>query len=162
MRSLRSTWKTSKSPRSCATAAKVWEHLGCMQAPEQSGAFFLLSRYAQHPGRDQGFKRIVCDGGREIESLRVIDAHLGQHLELLGGFYSLGRDAQVERLRKADDGANDRCGLRIPGHGPDEGAVDLQTRDRKPLDVTEGRVARPEVVDLDGHADLAQLRERLN
>ena len=62
---------------------------------------------------------------------------------LLLGLDALGNDIKSEIVRQIDDRADDGGVLGVRAQVPDETPIDLQARDRKPFEQTQGRVPVP-------------------
>src|SRR5712671_729123 len=96
----------------------------------------------------------------EQEALGLVTAFRFRHFELLFGLDALdyGGDPQAggEARHRADDGA----GIVALRHVAHELAVDLDLVEREASQVGERRVAGPDIVHRDPHAEIAQLMQR--
>src|ERR687890_486156 len=96
-------------------------------------------------------------GGGEEVSLTQPTAQTDQRGALLGDFDAFGDRLQLERVAQPDDRP---CQGRAVGAKPDlldERARDLEDVDREPLEITERRVPRTEVVDGEPDPDCLEL-----
>ena len=87
-----------------------------------------------------------------------------QGLLLALGLDTLADDAQLQGMGEADDGADDRVTLPaalVVVEPSDERLVDLDRVDREAGQVRQRRVAGPEVVEGEGHAELVQRSDGL-
>ena len=79
--------------------------------------------------------------------------HQGQRVERLD---ALRDDAQVERMREVDGGANHRHGALVPRRAGEKRAIELQLGDRQPANVRERREAGAVIIDRQFDAESAQ------
>src|SRR5215472_18588325 len=102
----------------------------------------------------------ILRGGRVAEEIALAQ-HAAGSLELAGlGFLldPFGHGAEAEALRQADHGAHDLHAARLGQHAVDEGAVDLQLVDAELVQISEARIAGPEIID--GELDPASFELR--
>ena len=69
---------------------------------------------------------------------------------------------QREAVRELDRGANDRRGILIGHHAPNEGLVDLDAVHGHALQIRQTRVSRAKVVDQKLHSETLQFAQRLD
>ena len=72
------------------------------------------------------------------------------------GFDAFGHHLQLEVVREADDGQSDFSLVGIRRDIANESAIDLERIEREALQIGEARIAGPEIIDLDFHADAPQ------
>ena len=77
-------------------------------------------------------------------------------MQLLGPFDTFADDLQPQALAEVDDAARELRLIRVALDVVDKGFVDLQRVDRQMPQVRQRRIAGPEVVDRDPHAEFAQ------
>src|SRR5712692_9087188 len=97
----------------------------------------------------------VNGGGKEIPLGLITTVH-AQELQLLHGLDSLRDHPHPERMRKRDHRLRDRRVGPVFVGPAYERAVDLKAIDRQPREIAQARIARPEVVHGDLHAQLFQ------
>lgn len=68
-------------------------------------------------------------------ALDFVARFVRQKGQLRGCFDAFGDDGQIEAVAEADDGANDRCRLRIALEIGNKGLVDLELVERKRLQI---------------------------
>ena len=89
-------------------------------------------------------------------------AEVADQLQLVLGLDALGGGLHLEVGREGDDGADERgvAAFRVGG-AADEGLVDLDLVERRPLQIAEARIAGAEIVERELHADRLQAGEHL-
>ena len=85
-----------------------------------------------------------------------------QHFQLMVGFDAFGDDCEIETLSQPDDRAHDFKALLVRAHRVNKRSVDLKVTKGKPVQVTQRRVARAEVVNADVDTKRFQLAEHLD
>src|SRR4051794_14972820 len=118
---------------------------------------FITAAFAARRRNPSGRRRA---GAREVEALAVFRAQLAEARELLLRLDALGDDFHTERLRHAQHGAHDRAVALVLPQPAHERAVDLDDVEREALEISERRVAGPEVVQRQAHADVLELAQR--
>ena len=71
--------------------------------------------------------------------------------QLLRCFYPLCRYTYLKVLSQRPDRTDDRQSLATMSYPADEGAVDLQRIDRETVQIAQGGIARPEIIDVQPH-----------
>src|SRR5258708_8307384 len=66
-------------------------------------------------------------------ALHRVAALFRQEAELFLGLHAFSDDRHFETVAEVDDGANDRCRLRVPSEIHDKGAIDLHLLERERL-----------------------------
>src|SRR6185436_19298825 len=96
----------------------------------------------------------------EIVSLDLVAFEIAKESQLLLGFHPFRHYAEPQAVRHGDDGPCDRCVVAVPRQVPNERAVDLEGVQGKALEVVQGRVARPEIVDREMYPECLELVEQ--
>jgi hypothetical protein len=90
--------------------------------------------------------------------LTAVAAQGAECLERLGILYALRDHLKSQLVAHIHDRPDDRGIPLIRRHLEDKRSIDLELGRRKPLEIGEGRVSRPEVVDRDADTGLTQGR----
>src|SRR5678816_2938305 len=84
---------------------------------------------------------------RKQKSLRVAATNLLQPPQLLPRFDAFGNDVRADASRQSDDAFDDSGAIVcLGGETADERAIDLQRVDREAMEIAQGRVPGPKVV----------------
>src|SRR5690606_11032552 len=75
-----------------------------------------------------------------------------QQLELRLVLHALGGHAQAQGLAERNDGASEGAVVRVPGDVANEAAIDLESVDGEAPKVGKGRIAHPEIIQIDHDA----------
>ena len=92
------------------------------------------------------YSRLLHGDGSEVEflgghwsahevPLRGVAAQVVHQRQGIEVFYPLGDDAQAERVRQVDRGADDRHSALVPRRAAEKRSIELQFTDRKPAHV---------------------------
>jgi len=71
----------------------------------------------------------------EVVTLRLVTTLFMQKGQLAFGFHALGGGAHPQRLRHADDGADDGAVIAVVAQVAHKGLIDLQLEDLEPLEL---------------------------
>ena len=104
---------------------------------------------------------VLRQGWREEEALGEAAAEVDQLIGLVLAFDALGHHAHAEGLAEPEHRTHQRGIVAAVRDSLHEAPVDLELRDREPLQVGERGVPRPEVVDRDAHPTVLQLGEQV-
>ena len=133
------------------------------RAPHQPLARFAgrLKAVGGDAGLGGEFERV--GGGHRLAediALDLADPEFADEAQIVVGLDPLRRGIHVETLGERDDGADDR-GIAVRGRGraADEALVDLDLVERRLAQVAERRIAGPEIVEREPHAERLEPRE---
>ena len=140
--------------------------------PIQSERFYMALkghgatvRYVTLPAEPHGYqaRESILHTVAEMLNWAVMFGAIGaQEGELVPGLHALGNDVEIEPVAHLDDRRDDRGIVAVDGSVDHKRAIDLQRVNRKPLQVTQARIARAEIVDTQLHAEISQLRQQPN
>jgi hypothetical protein len=102
------------------------------------------------------------NGLAEQEALHATASVGPEQQQLFQGLHALGDRREVEAPRELHDHLRDRRVGGVRGERAHERLVDLEHVDRKPLEIGERGVARPEVVDREPHTEVLQVAQRVH
>src|SRR5690242_16474261 len=97
---------------------------------------------------------------REAIPLDLVAAVRREQLELLLRLNAFGHHFEPEAVSEADDRERDHRVFGVGRDVADEGIVDLESVDRKALQIRQARIPGAEVVDRDLHARVLQAAQR--
>src|SRR5712664_928067 len=152
-------------PRGTATPCArrislAWYSWIFMAAPQYTAPPGTASAGSGRPAPPRAQERLELQGldrTAEVIALRVGAAHLAQQIELLLGLHALGHHLHVQAVGEREDGVDDLQPVVGGAHALDEAAVDLERIDGELVQVAEGAVPGPEVVQIDADAHRPQL-----